>query len=348
MKRPSLFIVALLAMGSIAPCSAAAESAPAGLPYARSARAALRHATEFFTRHVAAPHGGYLYRYSSDLKWREGEGAADRQTAWLEPPGTGYVGEAYLYLYEQTGDPLYLNAAQRTARCLIRGQLQSGGWDNGIYFQASRRKNYFYRVDHPTGASPDASKNHARLRNVTTLDDNKTQSAVRFLILLDGALDFKDARLHETVTYALDALLGAQYPNGAWPQRFNAPMPRDTPAPKASYPESWSRVYEGIDYQSYYTFNDDTIADTLNLMLLAHAVYGDERYLNAALKCGRFMLDAQMPDPQPGWAQQYDHGMRPAWARKFEPASVSGGESRGVLRSLLRLYEVTLDPGWLE
>ena len=31
----------------------------------------------------------------------------------------------------------------------------------------------------------------------------------------------------------------------------------------------------------------------------------------------------QMPDPQPGWAQQYDYDMRPMWARKFEPAAIT-------------------------
>jgi hypothetical protein len=48
-----------------------------------------------------------------------------------------------------------------------------------------------------------------------------------------------------------------------------------------------------------------------------------------------------MPDPQPGWAQQYDHGMHPAWARKFEPPALTGSESAGVVRTLFRLYQET-------
>jgi len=89
---------------------------------------ALRRGVQFFTTQVAGDHGGYLFGYSSDLAIRQGEVAADDQTAWLEPPGTGFVGEAYLFAYAKTGDVFYLNAARKTAGCLINGQLQSGGW----------------------------------------------------------------------------------------------------------------------------------------------------------------------------------------------------------------------------
>jgi hypothetical protein len=55
-----------------------------------------------------------------------------------------------------------------------------------------------------------------------------------------------------------------------------------------------------------------------------------------------------MPEPQPAWSQQYDARMQPAWARKFEPPSVTGGESQGVLRTLLQLYSETGDKKYLE
>ena len=45
--------------------------------------------------------------------------------------------------------------------------------------------------------------------------------------------------------------------------------------------------------------------------------------------------------PQPAWAQQYNAKMQPAWARKFEPPAVTGGESQGVLRTLLALFRHT-------
>jgi hypothetical protein len=40
--------------------------------------------------------------------------------------------------------------------------------------------------------------------------------------------------------------------------------------------------------------------------------------------------------------------MRPAWARKFEPPSITGGESQGVMRTLLQLYRQTGDRKYLE
>ena len=46
-------------------------------------------------------------------------------------------------------------------------------------------------------------------------------------------------------------------------------------------------------------------------------------------------------DEKTTWAQQYNAKMQPAWARKFEPPAVTGGESQGVLRTLLALFRHT-------
>jgi hypothetical protein len=54
-----------------------------------------------------------------------------------------------------------------------------------------------------------------------------------------------------------------------------------------------------------------------------------------------------MPDPQPAWAQQYNAQMQPAWARRFEPAAVTGGESQGILRILMSIYRETGDKKYL-
>jgi PelA/Pel-15E family pectate lyase len=310
----------------------------AGEDLTESAKAALRKAVAYFRENVSAE-GGYLWRYSEDLAKREGEGKASPTTVWVQPPGTPSVGGAYLNAYEATGDPYYLEAAKETAMALVRGQLLSGGWDYRIEFDPEDRKRYAYRVDGSEGAK----------RNTTTLDDNTTQAALRYLMRVDRALDFKDEAIHGAVEYALENLLEAQYPNGAWPQRFSKPPdPSLYPIKKASYPESWSREYEEIDYKGYYTFNDNTISDMVETMLEAGEVYGDSKYTESAKKAGEFILLAQMPDPQPGWAQQYDTEMRPAWARKFEPPAISGGESRGVLQTLMVLYEATGDGKFLE
>ena len=64
-----------------------------------------------------------------------------------------------------------------------------------------------------------------------------------------------------------------------------------------------------MDYYTHYTFNDNSIVDAIDAMLEAARIYKEPRYLASAEKGGEFMLLAQMPEPQPGWAQQYDRDM---------------------------------------
>lgn len=297
---------------------------------------ALRKAVGFFRESVAVE-GGYVWKYSADLAKREGEGRATSTQIWVQPPGTPSIGEAFLVAYNATGDAYYLDVARETAQALVRGQLASGGWDYKVDFDPAKRKSYAYQSDGGTGKF-----------NTTTLDDNTTQSALTFLIHIDQALAKSDAAIHDAVVYALDKLRAAQYPNGAWPQRFvDAPDPAKYPVIKASYPESCSREWVTRDYKSDYTFNDSSISDTIELMLLAHDVYGGARYRDAALRGGDFILLAQMPDPQPGWAQQYDAEMHPVWARKFEPPAITGGEAQGVMRALIDLFDKTSEKRFL-
>lgn len=298
----------------------------------------LRRAVDFFRTQVATE-GGYLWRYSEDLSRREGEGKASDTTVWVQPPGTPTVGMAYLDAYDATRDRYYLEAAVQTARSLVRGQLRSGGWDYRIEFDPRHRRQYAYRVD----------GNEAGSRNVTTLDDDTTQCALRFLMRVDRALAFEDGRIHESVAYALTSLMNAQYPNGAWPQRFDAPPdPSGFPVKRASLPASWPRQFPGRKYTGFYTLNDGAIPDMITTMFEAWRTYGDARYRDSAERAGGFLLLAQLPEPQPGWAQQYDADMHPAWARKFEPPAVTGGESQVVMRALLTLYRETGDRKYLD
>ena len=316
----------------------AADDAPAR----DDAVQAMHRAVNFFRKNCSAG-GGYVYRVSSDLQLRQGENPVGLTTAWIEPPGTPAVGMAYLEAYRLTRDPLLLDAAKETADALIRGQLVSGGWDNQIEFDPDDRRRYAYRVD------VDDPTNLGKRRNYTTFDDDKSQSAIRFLMQLDQELDFKDARLHEAVEYAIDAVLRMQYPIGAWPQRFDRPYdPADFPVLQASIPKTWPRKYSGEKYTAHYTLNDGTISDLITTLIDAWDIYEDDRYRDAARLGGSFFLQAQLPHPQPGWAQQYNRDMHPAWARKFEPPAVTGGESQGVMQTLLLLYRRTGDYTFLE
>ncbi|HIJ64790.1 MAG TPA: hypothetical protein HPP77_02480, partial [Candidatus Hydrogenedentes bacterium] len=324
----SRFLTVLVAATICLPCGLARSDAA---PSVDEAAAALRKAADFYRNEVSTE-GGYLWRYSADLARREGEGKTDASTVWVQPPGTPSVGSAFLDVYRLTGDRYYLGMAKDAAHALVKGQLESGGWGYLIRFDPSKRLEHAYRVP---PHDPDKD-------NTTTLDDNTTQAALRLLMQVDLSLDFKDEVIHEAALYALKKLLDAQYPNGAWPQRFTcSPDPAAYPVKKAAYPESWSRTRVRGDYGAYYTFNDNVISDMVTTMFEAAEVYGDKRYAAAAVKAGEFILLAQMPDPQPAWAQQYDADMHPAWARKFEPPAVTGGESHNVMRTLIYLYHQT-------
>ncbi len=301
------------------------------------AASALKRAVEFYHGKVAV-HGGYVYRYSDDLAKREGEGKVENEKVWVQPPGTPSVGMAYLEAYELLGEDYLLKAARDAAECLIQGQLRTGGWRESIEFDPKERRKFAYRVE----------KERERQNNHTTFDDDKTQSAMRLLMRLDQVLKFKDEKLHEASLFALDSVVKAQFPNGGWGQGYDEfPNPADFPVKPASYPESWPRTYPGGNYWYFYTLNDNAMADTIDALLLAGKIYGEPKYRNAALKGGEFLILAQMPEPQSAWAQQYDFDMHPCWARKFEPASMTGGESQGAIRILLRLFIETGDKKFL-
>jgi hypothetical protein len=305
------------------------------------ATAALRQAVRFFKEEVSAS-GGYVWRVSADLTKHEGEGKAGPTTGWIEPPGTPSVGLAYLEAYELTGDPLLLEAAVEAGRALVSTQLISGGWSKrGIEFAPEDRQRYAYRADAPEPGG--------RRFNRTTFDDDNSQSALRLLMHLDRVLEFKNEPIREAAEYAREAFIKAQYPNGGWPQEYTEfPDPEQFPVKPASYPDEWPREFPRQNFYGYYTINDNTISDLITTMLLAWDIYGEDRYLESAKRGGEFFILAQMPDPQPGWAQQYNAEMHPAWARRFEPPAVTGGESRAAIRSLIQLYQRTGEERFLE
>ena len=250
--------------------------------------ATMRKAATFFRTKVAS-HDGYVYYYSVDLKQRWGEGEATTNQIRVQPPGTPTVGMAYLKAYEATGDRFYLDAAVDAAEALIYGQLQSGGWTNCIDFDPNGRV-ALYRNGRGQG------------KNNSSLDDGQTQSAIRLLVLADKALGFEHKKIHESALFALDALLAAQFPNGAFPQVWTGPTEQQ-PVIKASYPDyDWRTEGRIKNYWNMYTLNDNVPGYVTQTLIDAYEVYRDEKYETALRRLGDFLLLAQMPDPQPVFA----------------------------------------------
>jgi hypothetical protein len=261
--------------------------------------AAMKRAAMYFREKVAR-HGGYAYYASLDLEERWGEGKVSIDTILVQPPGTPTVGMAYLLAFEATGDRFYLDAARDAAEALVYGQLVSGGWTQVIDFgMPDGRRQGKYR------------KGRGGDWNASSLDDGQTQSALRFLMRTDQAMGFADSEIHETVRYGLDALLAAQFPNGGFPQVWRGPV-EPQPVVKASYPEyDWKTERRIKNYWDHYNLNDNIAGHVADTLIAAHVIYGDEKYRRALEKLGDFLILAQMPEPQPGWCQQYNFEMVP-------------------------------------
>jgi PelA/Pel-15E family pectate lyase len=313
------------------------EEPPAFEALVEQSQAAMQKATDYMKTHVAV-RGGYVYEVTVDLKQRRGEGVATPTEVWVQPPGTPTVGVAFVRAYEATGDRIHLEAAVDCAKALLHGQLESGCWSDRVDFDPAGKNAGRYR--HGQG-----KKNG---RNYSTLDDDKSQAALRLLIEVDRALKFEDQSIHEAVQYGLESLLKAQFANGGFPQGWEKPV-EQLPVVKASIPNyDWRTEGRFKNYWDFETLNDGLAGTITETLQLASEVYGDERYRQAMLKFGDFLILAQLPEPQPAWAQQYNHQLQPIWARKFEPPAIAGRESEDAIETLLYLTEVTGERRFLE
>lgn len=168
--------------------------------------------------------------------------------------------------------------------------------------------------------------NFADLNDHTvSFDDNQSQSAVSFLLALDQVVD--DEQLAAGVSRAIDMLLLTQLDNGGWPHR---------------YPQQ-------DNYHDFATFNDGGINDCIRVLIEAYQSGERDAAIEKSLRrAARFMMISQLPPPQPGWAQQYNEFLQPAWARTFEPPSVCPAVTVKNLDTLLDLYLTLGDRTLLE
>jgi pectate lyase len=127
---------------------------------------------------------------------------------------------------------------------------------------------------------------------------------------------------------AIDHILHAQYATGGWPQL-------DPP---------------GKNYHRYITFNDDVM---INLMELLREVGSSDRFAlvdDARRQKARAAFDAGVAcilkcqivvdGKKTVWCAQHDETtLEPRPARTFEPASLSGSESAGILILLMSLEQ---------
>lgn len=160
-----------------------------------------------------------------------------------------------------------------------------------------------------------------------SLDNDATTLPMQFLARV--AHETGDAKCRESFQRGVDYLLSSQYPNGGWPQFW--------PLRKG--------------YYSHVTFNDDAMIRVMTVLrdvAASEAPYDfvdAQRRTRAAQAVARgidCILKTQILQngKRTAWCAQHDkQTLKPAWARAYEPPSLSGGETVGIVRFLMSIKE---------
>jgi PelA/Pel-15E family pectate lyase len=202
--------------------------------------------------------------------------------------------------------------ARAVADSVLRYQSPAGGWPKGTDLAIPPPSPESLAEAH---AGPDAN----------TIDNGATTTPIRFLAMMVQATG--EARYRDAFERGVDYLLAAQYPSGGWPQHF--PL--------------------RAGYYSHITYNDDAMVDVLTVLRDAgageppYAFVDEARRARAAAAVARgidCILRTQVKrDGKLGvWCAQHDEKtLEPAWGRNYEPPALSGNESVGIVRFLMRI-----------
>lgn len=235
---------------------------------------------------------------------------AQSQVQFEEPPLSWR--QAVRQSYEWHASP----EAIRIAGQVLLYQHDNGGWAKDIDMALPLSDEQRRQVE----------RRKSDLRQ-STLDNDATFQQMDFLARVYGATGRE--RYRQGVERGLDFLIDAQYPNGGWPQ----------------FPARDSGYYTQI------TYNDGVMAHALNRLL--DIVQQQEPYdfvdedrrqaARAALTRGiQCVLNTQIrvDGRLTAWCAQHDKDtLQPAQGRSYEHPSISGGESVGVVRFLMRLED---------
>ena len=160
-----------------------------------------------------------------------------------------------------------------------------------------------------------------------TIDNSATTKEIRYLCKVYKQT--KNEKYFNAAKRGIDYLINAQYANGGWPQFF---------------PD-----FSG--YRGHITFNDNAMVNALNV--LYDVVYKlndldvfDRQYENKCIdpvvRGVQCILKTQLKQNEKltAWCAQYNaKTLQPEMARKFELVSLSGQESVGIVRFLMRIEQ---------
>ncbi len=210
------------------------------------------------------------------------------------------------------------NEAKALANNVIKYQSSQGGWPKSTDLA---------RPPLTPGDIPPEGGGRAN-----SLDNDATTLPMAFLAKVISAT--KDETYIASFDKGLDYLVAAQYPNGGWPQFW--PL-------------------RGDKYYSRITFNDDAMIQVMELLKAVASgkneyAFVDNKRRELASKAIQLGLECILKSQikQEGvptvWCAQHDEKtLKPAWARAYEPPSLSGSESVGILRYLMSIEQPSLE-----
>ena len=203
--------------------------------------------------------------------------------------------------------------ALRIADLVLLYQRDSGGWPKNI------------DMGKPVSEADRVKLAAEKKETDSTIDNGATFTQLSYLARVYTAQ--RQQRHRESFEKGLDYLLKAQYPNGGWPQ---------------FYPDL-------NGYYKHITFNDNAMIGVMKLLRDVAAskpayAFVDERRRAAAAKAVEKGIDVILKTQvivngkRTVWCAQHDEvTLAPTSARKYEVASLSGGESVEIVRFLMSI-----------
>jgi len=246
--------------------------------------------------------------WSFDYKWNPANERVENQASKIVSAGSGTTAKAG----EVSTDPIAEN--------MLLYQRANGGWPK--HFQGDKKVDYKHEL---TGEEKLELIAGYAAGIDATIDNDATTKEIRYLSKIYKQT--KNEKYLYAVKRGVDYLLTAQYANGGWPQYF---------------PDFSS-------YRSQITYNDNAMVNVLNV--LYDIVYKqndldifDKQYENKCvdpiLRGVQCILSTQLKQngKLTAWCAQYNaKTLQPEMARKFELVSLSGSESVGIVRFLMRI-----------
>ena len=261
-----LFAVSPLVLGVVLvtgigsrPLSAQSALQRSNASVVEKCRSAMLRATEAF-REVAARHGGYGYYVSPDGMQRWGEGSITQDQVVVQPPGTPTCWRS-----------LATSLSSDRGRVVLASDDRGGGGTRytANFSRAVGDKRLISIQKAPTRDRIVWEMEIAKDGMVSSLDDDQTTAALRFLIRVDEASQFQVPRVHEAVQVGLQALLRSQMAGGGFPQVWDDSPGVNVGPLKARFPSQPARTAERIkEYWHLPTLNDAValnVAKTLSL-----------------------------------------------------------------------------------